>query len=304
MADNGLSSTPHMEPRRLEYVSPSNLGALEQCLLQVAFSTDPRYRKQVFQGPKARLGSACHALLDRISKGELAGVPEPAWRTKLEEIWKDEASKQENSALNSPLERHLGPVRRWPGYAIRRARVLRRASEILRRKQHAGGRTASVRTERRYRSYGGKLRGRADAVYSSGSRTVIEDYKTGNIHEEQPGHGVTLKESYRRQILLYAAMHHYETGTWPEAGYVVPLVGEREEVRIDPVEARQEAENAVQLLERYNAQLLEASSYWELASPSQEACRFCDYKAFCKPFWENSSPTWDWPRTAAVEGQL
>ena len=70
--------------RPLEYVLPSRAAALRTCFLQVAFEADPFYRRLAFKGPRALLGTVCHALLDRTSRGEFASVPEAEVRFGLE----------------------------------------------------------------------------------------------------------------------------------------------------------------------------------------------------------------------------
>ena len=168
-----------------------------------------------------------------------------------------------------------------------------------------GGSGGSALAERSYSAYGGRLRGRADAVYSRGGHTEIEDYKTGNIYDEVPGTGLVLKPHLRKQIMLYATMHHDETGEWPAAGSIVPLVGSKERVPVEPAEAGQEASVALSMLESYNQKVRTPGIRLEaLASPSPAACGFCNYKLVCTPFWEQVSPKWTWTGGEAIRGTV
>jgi hypothetical protein len=290
----------------LPYVTPSRVSALEACFLRAAFDADP-HRADVFRGPKARLGAASHALLERVMKRELDGVPAGTRRHRLQQLWEEEAQKEGDAARSSELERHLGPPRRWPGYNIQRARVLAMAQRLLERREEGftAKRGSSARAERFYSAYGGRLRGRADAVYSRGGRTVIEDYKTGAIHDEVPGAGLALKPRLRKQLLLYAAMHHDETGQWPASGCIVPLVGPKETFRIDPTEAEHEARAALALMDAYNERASTPGLRQEwLATPAPDACRFCSHKLSCEAFWLQVSPEWDWPGGKAIRGTV
>ena len=103
------------EIRALAYVTPSRVFALEACFLRAAFDADPRHAGGVFRGPKARLGSATHALLERVSKHELDDVPAGERRRRLREVWEEETGKQGDEVRDSEVERHLGPPERWPG---------------------------------------------------------------------------------------------------------------------------------------------------------------------------------------------
>ncbi len=309
MAGKRLNCLPEPGPRLrpLEYVSPSRVAALEACFLQAAFGADPAYRKLIFRGPRGLLGAACHALLERVWKGELASEPEGGRRQGLERIWGEEVARAEEAAQHpSAPTRHLGPARRWPGYALQRARVLRRAEALLGRRRTVGrGGDSGAFSERGYRAYGGRMRGRADLVRSVQGRVEIEDYKTGEIYEEAEigGAQALLKPRLRRQLLLYAAMHHSETGEWPRSGHIVPLAGERASIEVDPYEAAQEAEAALELLDRFNAQVARGQGSGSLASPSEDACRLCSFKAFCEPFWMQVSASWTWGGVSAtIEG--
>ncbi len=288
---NGESA---VEMRPLPYVTPSRVFALEACFLRAAFDADPRYAARVFRGPKARLGSASHALLERVSKHELDGVPASERRRRLRELWVEEAGKEGAAARDSELEGHLGPPERWPGYNIQKARAVAAAMRMLERRDTAtGGPGGSARAERFYSAYQGRLRGRADAVYPRGGRTEIEDYKTGAIHDELPGAGTVLKTRFRRQLLLYAAMHHDETGIWPAAGSIVPLSGPKERFPIDPVEAEGEARAALAVMDSYNERVRTPGVRPEsLASPTPAACGPCGHKRSCAPFWHWVSPEW------------
>jgi len=291
-----------LKPKPLEYVSPSRVAKLEACFLQVVFDATPRYRGKKFLGPRARLGAACHALLARITRGELAGIPRAEWRSKLEHLWNEEIAEEERLSQESPLEEHFGPARRWPGYAIQKARAMRKAQVILERRLQARSWTGRTWAERSYQAYQGRLRGRADVVYWSGEYAEIQDYKTGSIYERQEQGDNVLKSHYRKQILLYAAMRHDSTGIWPASGHIVSLTGDRESVDIDPAESEREVEVALELLERFNAQVSREHNSYALTSPSPEACRFCGYKAYCEPFWIRVSSDWGCSKNVAVDG--
>jgi RecB family exonuclease len=300
----GISAKEGPNTHSLEYVSPSDIVSLETCFLQTAFSKDSDFRNRAYRGPRARLGSACHRLLERVAKGEMSGVPETEWRPVLKELWDREVSEQERELRAAPLESHYGSAARWPGYAIRKAQTLVKAQEILLRRQRAVGRSGCFQAERWYDAYGGKLKGRADAVYSSEGRTEVADYKTGSIYEPAEGGELALKQVYKRQVLLYAAMHHWETGEWPTAAYIIPVEGERHRVTIDAAEAEREADHAIGLLDEYNDSVERLRSTQDLAKPSQEACRWCSYKAFCEPFRAQVSPEWEWSSNLSAEGTV
>jgi RecB family exonuclease len=291
-----------MNLRPLQYITPSSFRALSACFLQAAFRADASY--VTFQPPAVRLGTACHALLERVAKGALLDVPPDAWQDGLESIWLEEVHIQERTLLVSEQERHFGRAETWPKYALQKARVFVKAQKLLRyqferRENRMGyGRSAS---ERPYHAYNGRLRGRVDVVYESSRGVELIDYKTGNILDEAESGDTTIKETYKQQLLLYAAMHHDYTGVWPVRGHVVPLTGKPITIEIHPVAAEYLAQSALQQMALFNERISQITQTNELASPSYASCRYCAYKVYCPAFWEFSFVPSEWDSVAHLE---
>ena len=223
-------------------ISPSRLDALAACSLRMAFSADARFQSHVFIGPRARLGTVSHLLLERVFNGRLDRVPHSEWDTALNELWDEILAQEESKVLRSEIERHLGPAICWPGYHMLRARSIRMGRETLERRYQGTGGTGKSQAEVIYQAFQGKLRGRADAVWTHNGVTEIEDYKTGNLFDViDDSETQIVKAQYRRQLLLYSAMHHDITGCWPVKAHLVPLSGDRISITLDPVEAQKEA---------------------------------------------------------------
>jgi hypothetical protein len=298
----GVPAEPQL--RKLESVSPSHAGALESCFLQVAFGTDRTFRSRTFLGPKARLGIVCHELLERVLSGRIDAASKVDAQAALEATWNSLIEEQERKCLSSELEKHFGPARGWPGYWMLRARAMAKAFDMLGRGGCARGSRAEYLVEVEYRSYGGRLAGRADVVRMTEYGVTIEDYKTGDIYADDDIDGQSVKPQYRRQLQLYAAMHHDATGQWPVSAALVPLTGDRLYVEVTPAEAEAEAQRLLGLLTQYNQRIAEATRVDHLASPGSETCRHCSYRAFCSAFWLASSPEWNWRRAACLRGPV
>ncbi len=291
-----------MNLRPLQYITPGSFGALSACFLQAAFRADASF--VTFQPPAIRLGIACHALLERVAKGALLDVSPDAWQDGLESIWLEEIYTQEHALLVSEQERHFGRAETWPKYALQKARVFIKAQKLLRyqferRQNRTGyGRSAS---EKPYHAYNGRLRGRADVVYESSRGVELIDYKTGHILDEAESGDATIKEIYKQQLLLYAAMHHDHTGVWPVRGHVVPLTGKPITIEIHPVAAEHLAQSALQQMALFNERISQITQTKELASPSYASCQHCAYKAYCPAFWEFPFIPSEWDSVAHLE---
>lgn len=267
----------------LKYITPSQVFALEKCFLQVAFGLDEQYNSYRTYSHRARLGSITHTILEKVSKGILRDKNEAEWKSSLLRLWDEEVKKHDQEILASESEQHDGMAERWPRYNLQKALTIRKSLEIAASLQKNAARKnkGSWDTEQYVQAFNGKLRGRADAIYQSEQGIEIIDYKTGNIYDEDENGNSHLKTGYRRQILLYAAMYHGETGQWPVRGHITPLVGQQVTIEIDPVAANQEASIALSLLNQFNKSVSEGASLLSLAQPSEQSCRYCAYKTIC-----------------------
>jgi RecB family exonuclease len=286
----------------LEYITPSSFFALSNCFLQAAFRVDASY--VTFQPPAVRLGTACHSLLERVAKGVLIDAPSETWQDELESIWNEEINKQESSLLASVQERHFGRAETWPKYALQKARVFIKANKLLayqHKRLQSGQRYGRSASERPYQAYNGRLRGRVDMILESHRGVELVDYKTGNILDEDEAGDFTIKESYRQRLLLYAAMHHDCTGVWPVRGHLVPLTGMPVSVDIDPIEAELIVQLAIQQMAQFNKCVSQVEQPADLASPSPEACRYCNYKAYCPAFWNYTFDASVWDSVAHLQ---
>jgi hypothetical protein len=263
------------------------------------------HRSLTFRGPAARLGTVSHAVLEAASKGAFDQVDPGHLSSRLEQVWDQHMTEQATEARASPLEQHFGPPSRWPYYAVKRAHTFRLARQLVgarseRATTAAVSAHATEQVEQSYEAFEGRLRGRVDHVVERSGRVEIEDYKSGAILEAQPGEAERMKEVYRRQLLLYAALYQHETGRWPHSAHLLSLSGERASIDIDPVEASSLASETVALLDAYNRAVASITDVWQLAQPSRSACSSCPYKAFCEPFWRLT----DWSWVVATEAFL
>lgn len=301
---------PTVRPAPLVDVTPTRVEVLRSCPLRAAFDTSPEHRSVVLRGPAARLGTACHEVLEATAKGYFDAVDTSRLANMFEHLWNEQIAREEAAALRSPRERHFGPAIRWPYYALKKAYLYQtvqlliaaRGKPALVSERHRAAGEDKDQAERDYKGFGGKLHGRADHVVVRDGRVEIEDYKTGAIFDESDAGVAEIKAGYRRQILLYAALHWDETGVWPRSVHLIALQGERFSMDVEPEEALRVVHETLMLLDAYNQQIAGGASPSELATPSKEACRHCPYKALCDPFWDSVRPDWDMRGAACVEG--
>ena len=75
-------------------------------------------------------------------------------------------------------------------------------------------------------------------------------------------------------------------------------------MELEPEKCEAEAAVAIRLLDQYNEGLTRALDPIDLATPSPENCRWCQYQLFCPAFWSTVGPEWgEELRSGVVSGK-
>src|SRR5581483_5768535 len=284
-------------------ISPSTGGNLlgnhtevmRSCLLRAGLLRAAGSGQFVLGNPKAWLGNAYHAVLERVPEIETGAACEPS----IDSLWNEAIELQYQRAATHPLDRRFGEPRTWPGYHLARASVLLRARFLLERRDavhpECPGRfdetdeALSEIREKEFAAFDGKLVGRPDVIRDG----EITDYKSGAIVElDEHGEHEVVKAAYIGQIRIYAYLVKKTLGWWPRRGLLLPLLGPGVEIAVDPATCETEAKAAVSLLDTYNRKIAAQSDVAILASPALGSCKWCPFKLVCPPFWTSVSPEW------------
>lgn len=289
-------------------VSPTQLEILRTCQLRFAYDHSPIHRARTFRGPSARLGLICHQILEQAGRGDFDETT--SLSDTFENQWEEFVVNQEKEAANLEAEQHLANRRFWPGYSVKKALLQQQVTKLVTDRKGVKPYKGTgfflskpIRgTEQRLSGFGGRIVGRADRIVDGPLGIEINDYKTGQILEAvDTAETETLRETHRRQLLLYAALVYDEIGKWPTVARVIPLSGQPIEIAVEPAEALAEANDALHLLSMYNVAAASQDPQ-TLANPSSEHCHWCPYKGFCDPYWKAVNPDWNTP--SSIEGVL
>jgi len=281
-----LPAAPTATP--ISRLSPSQYAVLTDCTLHASWAA-AREPALLPTPPAARLGSAIHALLEEAGRGTLgvdAGAVGVAWDRLVAGV--------EGRMGASWLERALVPLRASvKGYDIRRIRAegsaARLAVEAMSRPHTAGGTGGGTSVEVWVGTRDGRVGGSIDRVRETAEGPVLLDYKSGAILEK--GREATVKESYRAQLVLYAALYAQTFGRWPVRLEIVPLEGASVEVPYTPDEGQAFLAEAVAVLGRADEAIARAAAssarphaeQW-LANPHPTACGICPYRPVCRAY--------------------
>src|SRR5262249_30405231 len=128
------------------------------------------------------------------------------------------------------------------------------------------------------------LKGRVDRVEITNKSVHIVDLKSSWAYGDE------IHEGHRQQLLLYAALWQRTHGEWPRTASVQMVDGARISFQIDPVEVQAVVARARAALDGFNGLVSQGCSPMDLATPSADACRGCDYRVVCGPFFGALEP--------------
>ncbi len=297
---------PPVLPAPLPAISHTRAEDLRDCPLRVAFALSPPHRDAVPMSTAARIGTICHEILAAAAQGDF---DDTELNAAFADAWNEQLTLQEGAARASASGLRDGPPAKWPNINLRKARLRVRLRDLVEARRssadgHGGHGPAPAasqapgnQVEARYDGFGGRITGRPDLILRRDGEVVIRDYKTGTIFApdddtDSPAAEPAMNPRYRRQLLLYSALYHDQTGTWPAQAELVGLDGKQLDIPIDPTEASAIAAEALALLDGYNQRVAQGDSAHSLARPSPTTCASCSYCALCPPFWDAVSPSW------------
>jgi RecB family exonuclease len=267
-------------------ISPSFAAQLEVCPLAAIFSKDEAFRNLARRGSHfAALGEICHTLWEREGRGEFDSLSDDSLKAALNEAW-DEAEAASVRELSESLGGVLPPEpHQWPGYLAKRLGVLALIKRSIQQRREnsgpaAGGFRPSV--EEPIEAAGVRLRGRPDrVVWRHGSAHII-DLKTC-------APGDAMSPTHRRQLLAYAYLFHAKSGTWPDTASIQYVGGETRTFDVNPAEAEKVVAEMLAALDEVNGFRGDSE---RLARPSATACRWCEFKVACAPFYSTVDAGW------------
>lgn len=279
---------------RLTRFSPSTVSALAACPFRVALlRADPSLRRPRLT---ASVGSIAHEVTERAWRGSFDGLSADELPAALEAAWAAATAAEAARVAASVAPAEPPPPDRWPGFALTRARLLRRLRRLLEssRERPPGPADGWVSAEYDLADARSGLFGRLDRLERTGGRLRVVDLKSGIGQRE-------MQPEQRRQLLLYAVLVHRALGEWPAEVAVETAGGGEIGVEVDAREAEGALEGAQALVHAYNA-AVDRGHPSAMAAPSAEHCLHCLARVACEPYWEALEVSW--PYQGAARGRV
>ncbi len=271
----------------ISWVSATSYERLRTCALRAAFARSGSHDGSF--SAAATIGTLVHAVFEELVRtGAIRGDD---WSSRADDLW--DAGLRRAAAEAAVRLRHAVDPMEWPDLNLKRAR-LRRSLGRLRSMILSLPAGSKLHPEEPLQALGRRLQGTADLIVR-GPRSMIIDYKSGAILDdlELP------RESYVRQLHLYALMEHETTGDWPDELVLMPLTGEPMRIPASPDVSLGLGQDAVRLLTEYEARVPGAQP----ATVAVEVCSTCPYSVDCPSFWAAYDASWG-PWLIAVQGAL
>jgi hypothetical protein len=283
-------------------VSPSTVNSLLQCELRVAFMQDSEFRQWLRPTPRSSLGIVAHQLAAESAAQQTARSREERSAAWLENRWETLVQSQSAALKKAWAPASPPEPKDWPGYALVKVRLIRR---LLRQQagttgEHQTGTGLPAHTgqptlpllERKMSDSATGIHGTPDRVERSGGRLRVIDLKSGLRQSD-------VTDDQRRQMLLYSHLVATTLGETPDDLIITDVAGNETLVPSSSSAVADAVLQAQQARDSWNSAIADAPTALPLASPDQQACRWCPYRVVCLPSWQACEPGWEIPAAAS-----
>lgn len=296
---------PHIR-RHLDTVAPSTFSKLKAwkagtaCALKLLWAGDPPLAPQA----AAKLGDVIHNVMEAAGSN--------LDRDAAIRLWNQKSMEVDTKLHDNPVTRGLSPLSRsLRNYEVRRLMTIRMVCSLQGVSPSAGRATRVDRNyplkEKPLQSLDGLIRGKIDLVEHRADGWVLVDYKSGDVTELDDDGSSHIKESYKVQLLLYAALLKEAQNITVQKAVLKTLDGDEHEVEIDSSRADEVACEARQLLNEFNSGVIGSEpERLGLPLPADRAnhafgCFDCLYRPKCPAYKAAKRISTDekpWPRDA------
>jgi CRISPR/Cas system-associated exonuclease Cas4 (RecB family) len=235
--------------------------------------------------------------LEAVGKGTLDPNDEEAFRDEWEARVEAEEGEMQSSWLHS---RFVPLAESVPLLEVLYHQTKHRAKELHEKKEKSKG-MGEARTEEWVEAPHGGAGGFVDRVIETWEGPILQDYKSGALSPPEREEEDAIKESYKVQMKLYAALYHEKHGRWPRSLQLVALDDTVRTVDYTIEGARELLEEACEMLRDVNQMVSDIrenyASHSTLADPAPEKCQACGYRPGCQAYWgaRDDSDAESWP---------
>ena len=282
----------------LSRISPSKFTALGGCPLREIWPANNELRLLPLS-PAAYLGTAVHKLIELATRGQIKD------EEGMFAYWDESNRNIEKEMQSNHLEKHLVPLELSANnYEVKRNMVfniVRALSKGNTKLGTQGSDNKKLESEIWVETEDGKVGGKIDLVKHTDAGIEILDYKTGSIIDAY-SECDDIKQEYKQQLKLYAALYFSSFGVWPVRIVLVGLDQHEYEIPFNKDECLNILNDAKRQLDELNGLIASGASYEVFAKPSPQNCKYCLYRPACQQYWKERQDNDQWP--ADVQGMI
>jgi hypothetical protein len=221
-----------------------------------------------------------HELIAGVQRGEFDAVADS--RESIENRW-DELIAEYTLRVGRNRLAEPPAARKWRGYNMSRVKAMKRLERELEARPSGVKPATSLPgrgvVEKKLVDGSGRLEGIPDRVeLDGGGGAHVVDIKTGFKTGDE------ISDDHRRQLLFYSYLWHANRGEYPSRASVETVEGEKTGFDVVPAEAEEVAAGALARLDDFDASDPGAPGF---ATPSDQACRHCDFRCCCDEYFES-----------------
>ncbi|WP_026674052.1 PD-(D/E)XK nuclease family protein [Alkalihalobacterium bogoriense] len=284
-----LPSSVNIAP--LRRVSPSRFFRMNCCRLREVLISNNN-EKLLPSSPNMYFGITAHNFLQNVGRGNIT-------KEDFDNEWLSSITEVERQMLGTK-EEYLVPLNKsLRKYELKKRLLFKEASELI---EVVGGKYKSNNktfpgVERWFETGDRIVGGYIDKLAFTDSGIEIIDYKTGSIFNND---NHEIKEEYKYQMLLYAALLYENLNEWPSALKVYGLNGVIHSINYSKEECIKVLNRAKEMFYEINELILKNDDFIELqrylANPAPGNCQYCEFRPVCNSYWEKreQSPHINW----------
>ena len=267
------------EPEVPRLWSVTALWRLNSCHLRAAYDCDRDVSDFLRRGSLyTALGNAAHALEEAVHRGDFDAEDETTLEAAIDRCWSESLILELDLLQAQWPEYRIPRMRDLPRYATIYCNATGRAAESIRSRVSTALPHQYARVEQTLVDEDNAILGRPDRYVVDGDGFSVFDIKSGVVDSE-------ISPAHRHQLLTYCHLIERETALTPKAIAIQDIEGHLVSEKVSSVQVAEHISTILESRSRFLKRVGNTREWKDSASPSQEACRFCDYRVICPAYW-------------------